>query len=489
MTTTPQHDIPLPPRPTPRDASGAFDALPLSVIQVSPQVRRKFDEDKLRALADSIHESGVIQPIVVRWVDRINAYELLAGERRYRAARMVNLATIPAIVRNDLSDHDALALQMVENLQRENLTTDELVHGVGHMVDLCGTAETARRLSMHISAISRIAGTRTLWAPARKLIEDNKLESVDIAHELAKLASLDADSARGLVQAFYTPRPHNPAPPTRAEIRGVIDVKRRAIEAAAQQKQEQTELEIARDNQRGHTSTAGDERPAPKSKAPASTETPPPESKAGRAMAERVEADNRERQALLTAAQQIAERIDLAARTALGIEMRPNPQDEASPIWTVFGRDLTDRDLSEERPLYVSVRNVGLNRIPGDANGIDEVRYSLYIELPGASEAELMQLLAGLGKRDSVQPVGGLLLRPDEQTVADFIAELTERRDGDKLKSDWLHERYEKWGRKRKTPVLDEGEFSRVMKLLGHEKKRYAPGRFYDGIGLKEGIK
>lgn len=483
MTT--QQDIPLPPRPTPRDTAGAFETLPLSLITVSPQVRRTFDEAKLRALADSIHESGVIQPIVVRWVDRLNAYELLAGERRYRAATMVNLATIPAIVRTDLSDDDALALQMVENLQRENLTTDELVHGVGHMVDKMGLAETARRLSINsISTVSRIAGTRTLWAPARKLIEDGKLESVDIAHELAKLASLDEDSARALVQAFYTPRPHNPAPPTRAEIRGVIDIKRKIIETRAADAQLKQQTEIAIDNQRGHSSIAGDARAAPKAPAPASTETPPPESQAGREMAQRVEADNAERQALVTAAQNVANLIALKARIALGYQVDPNPQDESRPFWSIFGRRVDASDIFDDDPLTVSVDNVSLTRFPGDANAIDQARYTLYVEIPHASETELMQLVAGLTKLEAAPPASGLLLRPDEQTVADFISETTVPAEGERLKRDWLYERYRDWCQSDdETPVV-ETEFDRVMQLLGHELKRFAPGRFYVGLGL-----
>ena len=490
MSST-QQDLPLPPRPTPREFAGEFEQLPIALIKVRPQARKHFDEEKLRALADSVHEQGVVQPVIVRWVSSANAYEIVAGERRLRASIMCGLGTIPAIKRDDLSDNDALTIQIIENKTRADLTVWEEVEAIGQLIDSVGLAEAARRLSIpSLSTASRISGARTLWQPARKLIEDGKLDGVDIAHELAKLANLDEDCAFGLVQAFYTPRPHNPAPPTRKEIRSLIDIKRNAIELKAQTKQEQTRLEMARDNERGHDSTAGDERPAPKAKAPASDETPPPESKAGKEMAQRIEADNSERQALVDAAALVADRLRLAAQHAFGVEQRPDPNDEYSTgasLWSLSGREITD-DLMDGDPVIVRAMNVQLARFPGDAGSILDVRYTLNVELPLCSETELMQLLAGLSTGGQPAPTG-LLLRPDEQTVADFIADLTEPREGDKLKSDWLHERYEKWSKKRKTPAVDEGEFSRVMKLLGREKKRYAPGRFYDGIGLKEGVK
>ncbi len=109
-------------------ASGAGalrSARPIPVAQIHPgrfQPRRHFPENELAELAQSIRAQGVLQPILVRRDSQgPGAYELIAGERRWRAAQLAQLHEIPAVV-HDLSDREALELALVENLQRENLT-------------------------------------------------------------------------------------------------------------------------------------------------------------------------------------------------------------------------------------------------------------------------------------------------------------------------------------------------------------------------------
>ena len=103
--------------------------LPLDLIASGPfQARRHFDQQALDELASSIAESGVVQPVVVRSTG--NGYQLLAGERRWRAAQRAGMATIPALVRNDLSEREAAILGLVENLQRESLTPTESARGL-----------------------------------------------------------------------------------------------------------------------------------------------------------------------------------------------------------------------------------------------------------------------------------------------------------------------------------------------------------------------
>ena len=97
------------------------NVLEINVSDIRPnhlQPRREFDPEKIAELADSIAVHGVLQPIVVRSV--IGGYELVAGERRWRASKAVNLPTIPAIVR-ELSDGEVMEIALIENLQRENL--------------------------------------------------------------------------------------------------------------------------------------------------------------------------------------------------------------------------------------------------------------------------------------------------------------------------------------------------------------------------------
>lgn len=103
--------------------------LPIDLITPgSTQARRHFDQAALDDLAASIRESGVIQPVVVR--TRIGGYELLAGERRWRASQIAGLHEIPSIIRDDLTEGEALVLGLIENLQRESLPPVDAAGGM-----------------------------------------------------------------------------------------------------------------------------------------------------------------------------------------------------------------------------------------------------------------------------------------------------------------------------------------------------------------------
>ncbi|HEX2287539.1 MAG TPA: ParB/RepB/Spo0J family partition protein, partial [Gaiellaceae bacterium] len=95
--------------------------MPLDYLHPNPrQARRRFDQEATAALAESVRAQGLVQPVVVR-SRAAGGYELIAGERRWRAAREAGLETIPAIVR-ETGDRDALLLSLVENVAREQLT-------------------------------------------------------------------------------------------------------------------------------------------------------------------------------------------------------------------------------------------------------------------------------------------------------------------------------------------------------------------------------
>jgi ParB family chromosome partitioning protein len=108
--------------------------LPLEEIRLNPEQPRKFfDEEALGALAANIKEKGVLQPVLVR--ERGDAYELVAGERRYRAAQRAGLETIPVIIR-ELSDEESLEIALIENLQREDLNPVEETDGTLKLLSL-----------------------------------------------------------------------------------------------------------------------------------------------------------------------------------------------------------------------------------------------------------------------------------------------------------------------------------------------------------------
>jgi len=107
--------------------------VPLDRIRPCPlQPRKDFSAESLRELADSIREQGIVQPLVVR--DRSGYFELIAGERRWRAAQLLQLPEVPVIVRQ-ADDRAALALALIENLQRENLNALEEAHGYAELAE------------------------------------------------------------------------------------------------------------------------------------------------------------------------------------------------------------------------------------------------------------------------------------------------------------------------------------------------------------------
>lgn len=122
--------------PTPDSSTGAFERIqrvPLpKITPCSFQPRKKFSDEALRELADSIREQGVVQPLVVR--SKGEGFELIAGERRWRAAQMAGLADVPVIVR-EADDREVLELALIENLQRENLNPLEEALGYSQLVD------------------------------------------------------------------------------------------------------------------------------------------------------------------------------------------------------------------------------------------------------------------------------------------------------------------------------------------------------------------
>lgn len=107
--------------------------IPLNQLRANPyQPRKTFDEDAIRELAESIRQHGVIQPIIVRSV--LKGYEIIAGERRFRASQFCGNATIPAVVRS-FSDQQVMEIALIENLQRENLNAMEIAVAYQGLMD------------------------------------------------------------------------------------------------------------------------------------------------------------------------------------------------------------------------------------------------------------------------------------------------------------------------------------------------------------------
>jgi ParB family chromosome partitioning protein len=116
--------------------AGAISEIPLKQINTNPdQPRKEFDEDKLAELSESIKNHGIIQPVTVRKTAR-NKYELITGERRYRASKMAGLKSIPAFIR-EADDVQVMEMALVENIQRQDLNAIEIAFSYQKLVDEC----------------------------------------------------------------------------------------------------------------------------------------------------------------------------------------------------------------------------------------------------------------------------------------------------------------------------------------------------------------
>ena len=166
----------------------------LDINDIEPnrdQPRREFDEVALNELADSIALHGLLQPIVVRPMSNLR-YQIVAGERRYRAARMAGLHTVPCLVKN-LTDEEIMEAALIENLQREDLNPIEEAAGIRALMDKCGYTQemAAKRVGRSRSAVANILRLLSLPAKVQKLVKDGKL-TAGHARVLAGMEDKDA---------------------------------------------------------------------------------------------------------------------------------------------------------------------------------------------------------------------------------------------------------------------------------------------------------
>jgi ParB family transcriptional regulator, chromosome partitioning protein len=160
----------------------------LAVAKIQPgryQPRTRMDAASLRELADSIKDRGMMQPILVRRLDS-SKYEIIAGERRWRAAEMAGLARVPALVR-DVPDEAAAAMALIENIQRENLNPLEEAYGIQRLVDdFKMTHElAAQAVGRSRSAVTNLLRLTQLAKPVQELLMDGAL---DMGHARALLS-------------------------------------------------------------------------------------------------------------------------------------------------------------------------------------------------------------------------------------------------------------------------------------------------------------
>ena len=156
---------------------GGIDYIDINDIKPnSNQPRKTFDEDKLNELAASIEEHGLIQPLVLRKAEK--GYEIVAGERRWRAARKIGIREIPCIVR-ELTDEENMLLAIIENMQREDLNPIEEAEGIRQMIETYGLTQEEVSKSVGKSRPYIANSLRLLRLPEtiRKYVEDGSLST------------------------------------------------------------------------------------------------------------------------------------------------------------------------------------------------------------------------------------------------------------------------------------------------------------------------
>jgi ParB family chromosome partitioning protein len=171
-------------------SASAIEQIPVSLVDPNPfQPRRSITPAQLKELADSIMSTGVIQPILVRKSG--DRYQLVAGERRWRAASLASLDVVPAIVR-DLTDQEALELALTENILREDLSPIEVAHAYQSLQEKFGFSheEIASRLGLDRTTVTNTLRLLKLPAEIQKLIDEKLLTS---GHARALLACANSD--------------------------------------------------------------------------------------------------------------------------------------------------------------------------------------------------------------------------------------------------------------------------------------------------------
>jgi ParB family chromosome partitioning protein len=189
------------------DKARATKSVPIDQIYPGRfQPRKHFDEEALAALVESVKAQGILQPILVRrHPESSNAYEIIAGERRWRAAQLAQLHEVPILIK-DLPDRDALEVALVENIQRQDLNAIEEAEGYRRLVEEFGhtqedLAKVVGKSRSHVANLMRLL---TLPDPVRKLLEGGHLTA---GHARALVGRDDAEAlAKKIVDGGLTVR-------------------------------------------------------------------------------------------------------------------------------------------------------------------------------------------------------------------------------------------------------------------------------------------
>lgn len=204
----------------PAAAADRLQTLPLSALQPGKyQPRTKMDDEPIAELAESLKTQGMIQPILARPVGP-DRYEIIAGERRWRAAQKAGLTEVPVLIR-DVKDEAALAMALIENIQREDLTAIEEAAGLQRLIDDFGMTHqsAADAVGRSRSAVSNLLRLLTLPSAVQAMLADGRLDmgharallplptgkQLELAHRLAAEGMSVRDAEKAAAHALTSP--------------------------------------------------------------------------------------------------------------------------------------------------------------------------------------------------------------------------------------------------------------------------------------------
>lgn len=179
------------------DGSSSIHEVPIRQIQVNPnQPRREFNQEALQELADSIAEIGIIQPITLRMINN-SQYQIIAGERRYRASQLAGLSHIPAYIRT-ADDENMMEMALVENIQREDLNSLEIALAYQNLLDQYHLTQEqlSTRVGKKRATITNYLRLLRLPAPIQVALQDR---DIDMGHARALLG---LDNPKTQIQLF-----------------------------------------------------------------------------------------------------------------------------------------------------------------------------------------------------------------------------------------------------------------------------------------------
>ena len=171
------------------ELSSTINEIEISLIDANPnQPRREFDSDALQELAGSIAEIGIIQPITLRQMET-GRYQIIAGERRWRASQLAHLSTIPAYIRT-ADDENVMEMALIENIQRQDLNSVEIALAYQHLIDQYGLTQEklSERVGKKRATVANFLRLLKLPAPVQVALQNHE---IDTGHARALLALED----------------------------------------------------------------------------------------------------------------------------------------------------------------------------------------------------------------------------------------------------------------------------------------------------------